>query len=587
MKKIVISLLFLCLASSLTASAVLAQENGSDTRFSLWLGGHYNSWEDYGKKLGEFRHIYDNAYPEAKFNIFNRGADYFLNLNGHYYDNKNISADFDMKFRNRIKVDVDYLLFRRQLQTDLMDNINAREMLENGNPGGKMLTHEDADPGFDFNYDRHRIKSEVEFLIDEKNDFRVRAAHRFWNDSGNEQRIASTHCFSCHLTSKAVEVDRTVNQFNFGLEGRPGPIGISYDFIYSKFESNAPVPSIFYDEAKHPVNGGSAEEFDSRVIYAGEEVVFSSYPETEKIGNKVRFSSSIGKHSMSGSAFYHRSKNNLSETESQIIEGEFNNLVSDTYGGTFNFSAILNKTMRLLARTSLSRTQADDIMVELPIWREDRPGEEVDFSFMRYSSLDRLRGDASVELIARLNPRTTLSILGGYEGIRRDDYPEKDADDATNRLIGQAKLRYRKGLKYSLGLKYRLEKTSNPFTSYRGLFEASGREEGLGSVGDNTFIFYYQREDLKYQNVTSLPTIEHDLELTGNLNLTNKVALNANVKLRLDKNNDLDSLEVEHTFFQPALGFNLMPNMQWVFSGGMRYQYLKSRGPVTVAMFDG
>ncbi|NIP42158.1 MAG: hypothetical protein GWO41_02160 [candidate division Zixibacteria bacterium] len=587
MKKTVIMISVLFLLPSFIPQPVLADDAGSETRFSLWLGGHYNSWEDYGEKLGEFRHIYDNAYPEARFNLFNKGSNYFLNLDGHYYDNKNISGDFTAKFKNRLKVDVSYLLFRRQLQADLLNNINAREMLENGSPGGKMLTHEDLNPGFDFNYDRHRIESKVEFLIDEKNNIRVTAAHRFWNDSGHEQRVASTHCFSCHLTSQAVEVDRTVNQFNLGIEGKPGPVGVSYNFIYSKFSSNAAAPSIFYDEAKHPVNGGSAEEFDSRVIYAGEEITYATYPETEKIGNKVRFSSDIGRHRLSGSAFYHRSENDLSDLESQIIAGEYSNLVSDTYGGSLNFSALLNRTMRLLARTSISRTKADDIMIELPLWREGRPGGGQDFSFMRYSSLDRLRGEANVEMIMRLNPQTTLSVLGGYEGIRRDDYPYKDADDATNRLIGQAKVRYRDGLKYSLGFKYRLEMTSNPFTNYRGLFEAAGREEGLSPLEGNTFIFYFQREDLKYQDVTTLPTIKHDLELTGNLNLTNKVGLNANVKLRLDKNNDLDSLEVEHTFFQPSLGFNIMPTEQWVFSGGMRYQILKSRGPVTVAMFDG
>ena len=579
--------MILFLIPSFVPQILRAEDGDSETRFSIWLGGHYNSWEDYGKKLGEFRHIYDDAYPEASFSLFNRGSNYFLNLNGHYYDNKNIRGDFTARFKNRFEIDVNYILFRRQLQTDLLNDINAREMLADGSPGGKMLTHEDFDPGFDFNYDRHRVESKMEFLIDEKNDIRVTAAHRFWNDSGHEQRVASMHCFSCHLTSQAVEVDRTVNQFNLGIEGKPGPVGVSYNFIYSKFSSDAPAPSIFYDEAKHPVNGGSAEEFDSRVIYAGEDVIYATYPETEKIGNKVRFSSDIGKHRLSGSAFYHRSQNELSDLENQIIAGQYDNLVSDTYGGTLNFSALLNKTMRLLAKTSVSRTKADDIMVELPLWREDRPGGDQDFSFMRYSSLDRLRGDASLEMIMRLNPQTTLSILGGYQGVRRDDYPYKDADDATNRLIGQAKVRYRKGLEYSLGFKYRLEKTYSPFTSYRGLFEASGREEGLSPLEGNTFIFYFQREDLKYQDVTSLPTIEHDLELTGNLNLNSKVSLNANVQLRLDQNNDLDSLEVEHTFFQPSLGFNIMPTMEWVFSGGMRYQILKSRGPVTVAMFDG
>jgi len=75
--------------------------------------------------------------------------------------------------------------------------------------------------------------------------------------------------------------------------------------------------------------------------------------------------------------------------------------------------------------------------------------------------------------------------------------------------------------------------------------------------------------------------------LKANLKVNRKASLNANVKLNLEKNDDLDSMNVEKTLFQPALGFSIAPNQQWVFVGGMRYQYMKSTGPITVAMFDG
>jgi hypothetical protein len=591
MRKLVLGILLIILAFGFATKTAFA-DDGVEYKYSLLLGAHYDTYDDYGKKVGEYRKLYDGAYPEARFGLFAKGQDFYLDFKGHFYDNKSMSGDFTGKLSNRVSAKVKYLMFRRELQTDLLRNINAREMLATGGAGGKMLTHEDLNPGYDFYYDRNRIESEVEVLLSEKNDVKLMAAHRFWNDTGHEQKIATMHCFSCHLSSQAAKVDRNLNQFNVGIEGKQGPIGVSYNFMYSKFQSEANPPDVLFDPAKHPVNGGAGLEFSSREIYSGEDIVYGVYPETEKIGNRVKFTSRFGRHHLSGSAFYNRSKNILTNLESSYLGNNQDNLVASSLGGTLNFSAVLNKTMRLIARSSMTRIKADSVYVNLPLWRYDYQGDSAltgggqDFSFWRYSSLSRIEGKGSLEFTMLANTNTTVSILAGYEGINREDYPYAEADDATNRLIGQAKIRYREGLKYSLGFKYRLEKTDNPFTEYRGLFEEPGRDI-LEPLPGNTFIFYFQREDLRYQNVTTLPTIEHQLQLTGNLQLNRKVGLNANIKLNLDKNTELDSLDVEHTFFQPSLGFNISPDMRWIFAGGMRYQYYKSRGPIAVAMFDG
>ncbi len=583
MRRILLSLMLICVA--VYASADILNAEGTEYKYSLWLGGHYDTYDNYGKKVGEYRHLYDNVYPEARFKMWAIGDDFYLNFDGHFYDNKNISGYFQGKLSNRLKAKVDYRLFRRQLQTDLLDVMNAREELENGNPGGKMVTHEDLDPGFDFNYDRHQIESEVEFLINEEHDVKFKAAHRFWADNGNEQRISSTHCFSCHLTSKAVEVDRKLNQFNIGLEGHPGPVGLSYNFIYSKFQSDAPIPSIFYDPAKHPVNGGSAEEFSSRVIYENEETIFGVYPETEKFGNRVRFFADIGRHRLTGSGFYYQAKNvNIPDPDS--ILGGTTDLKTTTVGGTVNFLALINPRAQLVAKTAISRTDADDIFIDMPNWREDRAGGGQDFDFTRYSSLDRLEGKGSLELTYRLNPKITLAALGGFEYTRRDDFPQMDAEYATKKYIGQAKLNYRKGLSYNARFKYRLEMTEDPFQSFRGLFEEEGRTT-IVTLPGSPQPYYFQREDLKYQEVTTLPTMSHQIEFANNVKLNSNASWNNNIKFKFEKNDDLDSLEVENTFFEPATGITYMPDPRWVLSAGGAYQYFKSKGPVTVAMFDG
>jgi hypothetical protein len=169
----------------------------------------------------------------------------------------------------------------------------------------------------------------------------------------------------------------------------------------------------------------------------------------------------------------------------------------------------------------------------------------------------------------------------------RNDYPEFEADEATKKMIGQLKINYREGLKYSIRGKYRFEKTSDPFTSGRGLFEARGREALQRDYPGFAFIFYYQREDLRYQDITTVPTDHHEFDVNATIKSSPKANLALGFKTVIEKNNDLDSLDVERFSMQPNLNVNLIPNTEWIMSAGYSYDYHKSRGPVTLALFDG
>jgi hypothetical protein len=575
MSKISVKLSVLCFIFIILAVSLNAND-GVEYKYTLWLGGHADNFSDYTKKVGEFGTNGDDVNPEARFGIYGIGENFLLDMKGHYYDESSMSADFTGKYGDQFYARVKYMRFQRQLQTDLLANMDAREETAAGTPGGKMISHEDLDPGFDFRYNRNLVEAEVEALLDQEHDIKFRAAHRFWEDKGHEQQVASMHCFSCHLVSQAVPVERSVNQFNLGIEGKPGPVGLSYDFNYSKFKSDAAPGSVFYDEAKHPVNGSSAAEFDSRVIYANEEIEYNIYPETQKIGNKVRFFTRGTKYNFSGSANYQQVKNSVSDLEYK------------SYGAVLNFSMMLKQNLKLIYKTSVSRIDADDIFIELPLWRYDYVNDSAftfggqDFSFTRYSSLNRMQGAGSLELIMRLRQKTTIALLIGYDGVKRNDYPVKNADDASNTSIFQAKIKHREGLKYSLSFKYRLEKTDNPFTDYRGLFEAYGRDmEYQGRP------YYYQREELKYQDITTLPTIKHAFDFKASSKASDKLNLNAGLRASFDKNDKLDSLDVKHTYFQPSVGFSATPAPKWVLAGGYRYNYMKSVGPVAVVMMDG
>ena len=155
----------------------------------------------------------------------------------------------------------------------------------------------------------------------------------------------------------------------------------------------------------------------------------------------------------------------------------------------------------------------------------------------------------------------------------------------TSKYIGQAKARYRHGLKFRGSIKYRYEKTTDPFVTGRGLFETRGRE--VLQPTSPSWAFYYQREDLRVQQATTLPTDYHAVELASSIKPHDKVNLSLRLRTTYDENNDLDSLDVQHFAIQPNLGFVLTPGERLWFSGGYTFNHSKSRGPITIPVFDG
>ena len=571
----------------LMAGIVIADDTESGTTdFSFWLGSHYTDFEDNPDKVGEYNlGKKEDLLPEFKLNMISRSNGKLIYLDGHYYDNENVNGKLKGMFGNRFNFEVQYRSLTKQQGQDLLENVQAQEWVGldtvtiDGSltfidkAGGKMLTHEITDPGADYNYNRHELMTKFSLLLSKKNNLKIVAAHRSILKKGTEQMITSNHCYSCHLTSKTIDVDKQTHQIEAGLEADIKNYSVGYTLGYRTFESKIDAPMVEYDNAEHPVTGGASGEFGPRLIYEDTTVAYGVYPETEKMSHKVRIKGKLGKGRLASSFMISKTKNKGTD------------LTSDAVAGAINYTVPLSPKTRLIAKASVSKMKADDPFIDLPDFREGLT-PSFDFDFTRYSSIDRMDGKFSAEVISRLNNRWTLSVLGEYRRIDRDDYPIYNDGWTTSKMIGQAKMRYRKGLKYTSSFKYRFEKTSDPYTSGKGLFEDVGRDN-LSPLDGATFIFYFQREDLRYQNITTEPTDYHQFDWNLNWQSSSEVSFSLAAKVTYDKNSDLDSLDVEHFTALPGIAINFMPDPRTVFSSGYTYGYYKSRGPVTVALFDG
>jgi hypothetical protein len=132
---------------------------------------------------------------------------------------------------------------------------------------------------------------------------------------------------------------------------------------------------------------------------------------------------------------------------------------------------------------------------------------------------------------------------------------------------------------------YRYENTQEPLRSDRGLLEESGRYTLQTDYGPQAY--YFQREALRFLNVTTLPTDAHEVYLTGGVKATDCMTVNAGLRALYDKNSDLDTLGVEHYAIQPNVNVVLAVCEGVTVNTGYTYDYSQRTGPFAIPLFDG
>ncbi len=574
--KLLIKFVFVLVVLLLANSFVLADDGPTTESYSFWLGGHYTDFTDYSKKVGEYNKGENETLPEFKLNYLSSGPNSILRFLGHYYDNKNAYAKLSSTISNKYKLSVQYRSLLKQEGQDLLTNMEGREYFpETGTQGGKILTHEIQDPNADYNTYRQELLSQFSILLSEKNNVRLNATHRMILKTGTEQKISSDHCFSCHLTSMEGKVNNTQHQFEVGIDADINKFDIGYQFGYRLYDPKNQASMAYYDDAVHPTKGTAGGEFGSRLIYEDVDAEFSVVPKTEKMSHKVKFKRNFGQGYLAGVLGY------------ASVENKFTSLKSNSYSSAFNYATFLDSKTKLIAKVAVSKYDSDSIYIDLPTFREGAAdGNSYNFDFTRYSALNRTNANMSAELIKRMNSNLTVAGLVGYNIVNRDDYPIHDDGTSTKKFYAQGKFRYRKNLSLRSSLKVRFEKITDPFISAKGIFEANGTAL-RPLVPTSNWVFYFQREGLRYQNITTMPTQVFSFNWNMSYNPNMKFSTTFGVKGNFDKNDDLDSLDVKHTSFIPSVSLQYTPDNLFSIQAGYSYNYDKSRLPVTVALMDG
>lgn len=567
--------MFVFIILFVTICSLKAKDEDSITKWWLEIGSHYSGFQDYYQKVAEFDRGKEGFMPEIAFTILHTKDKSSIKFVSRFYDPKRMNFSLEGKSSDRLHAKFSYQSFYRQLQKDFLENLQAREAQDREGtvPYAKMVTHEDLNPDAEYGYRRQEIKTDIDFKVPGTNKLIVYASHRSILEKGIDQHIQLNHCATCHAVSRALDIDRKTHTVSAGADLDLNPVFISYRASYRSFKSDAGPYEAFYDIARHPINGGAGAEFTSRLNYNGENVPIALYPETDKFAHNLKLKTKIGKGNFLVQYINFKTKNKTSDL--------------NLNGNQLNFKLIypMSRRTKLVGTGGYARLKNDSIFIDLPNWRVI--GANLDWT--RYSNLTRTEGKGSLNFIYQPTRKFRLSLLGKFSSTKRDDYPYQGANDKTTKIRLQAELKYRPTMKFTGRVKYYIEQIDNPFAPYNLMFEHNGStgpyeltpEPGMPQV------YYYQRDDLRYGDITNQPTLVHGFYLDLKLKPTRKFNFAAGVNVRLGTNSDEPELDLEQTTIQPKLSFNWMPNDKVTFMGSYSYMKFNQNGLAAVPMMDG
>ena len=568
----VLVLSFLCLFAVLP---VFAQE--TTTQWNLWVGNHYTGLNDYTLKVAEFDRNVDGFVPEFKLNFAQYRDNKGFGVNGYFYDPKRMGFTFEGNSSNLFEARVSYNSFYRQYQRDLMNNLIVREAgnREGTTMGGKMITHEDLNPAADYGFRRQEIRTDLGFKIPGLENIKVIASHRSILEKGSDQHMTTMHCSSCHIQSREIDLNRQTHSVSAGMEAKFNNILLTYTANYRMYKSDVNTVEVFYDTAQHPVNGQYVEEFSSRLNYAGENVPVVEKAEIDKFAHNLKLKAKVAKGLFLAQLINSNTKNK---------EGDLN---LNGNQANLKFAYPVFKGGKFIASGVVGRYENDPVSIDLASWRENRAGGGQDFDWVRYSNLTRTEQKGAAELIYQPKSRYRLSLLTSYSSLERDDYPYADGNFKTTKLRLQAAVKYRPSMKFTGRFKYYFDNIDNPFAPYNIMFERSGRAANLTPPPNNSKVYYYQRDALRYGNITNLPTQVHGINLDLQFKPSPQVNFTAGVNMRLGSNSDAPELDFQQKSYQPKLAFTYVPGDKFSFFSSYSYLYQTQNGLATVAMMDG
>ncbi|PJB79613.1 MAG: hypothetical protein CO090_05035 [Acidobacteria bacterium CG_4_9_14_3_um_filter_49_7] len=468
-----------------------------------------------------------------------------------------------------------YNKFRHKLGHDSLSNLSWREASDQAGtiPEHKEVTSVDYSPNEDFYtiYEDFRQVFDIRLNTSMPSDIQV--GFRSQARNGYHQMMQLSHCDTCHVQSKSAKLDENTYDVWAKVHAKMNKFDVSYKYTYSKFNNSADQTGFYIDLPRHPANGGAVDEFASRTLYGGEVLPSGFNNDNKKSTHEVHIEGTVGGNDriVAGASY-------------SDLANAFTDLDMTTTTGSFRWSHKFRPNFVLDAFLSYYTMDNDDIFIDIPAWREGRPGGGQPLSFTRYSAYNR---DVSyVQLRARykVDDQNRFTFSYRYKQTDRDSLVVNLEDGSTDTTSSLFKIRWdgRYGdLRANLMASF--ESIDHPFENAMGINEDP--TAAYSPFPGNSLVYYLQRQVIG--EATNMPS--KDMNLRGNLSyrFSDKASFNIYASLRNGENNELNTYTMNLTGRTAGTSMFYVLNDKTVLTIGYDYSFNKQEAVFSVPVMDG
>ncbi|MEZ5066353.1 MAG: GSU2204 family CXXCH-containing (seleno)protein [bacterium] len=561
-----------------------AEDESASLEGTVSVGGYGASLDGVTGRVREYDVDREDLDPDLKLELFGWNETNRFDLRTEFRNETELDLDASLDAGKNVDVKFSHRSFYHSLDHDLLGNLGWRERvgvdsLGGDVGGGKMLTSEDTDPLAVYGVRVTDTKERLEVHVPVGTGTTFLAEYRNLSREGTRQVLGVDHCANCHVRGQTAVVDERMQQATLGLSTVLSEVKVGYRFSVRDFDNRAEAARNRFMQARHPVSGASGAEFASRLLYENETLEVSKTPNNLTRSHAVEVAVDLsGSQTVRGS--YLRTD---AENQSAGIKMETN-------AATLAWQARLARAVRASASLTRRELQNDSWELDLPNWREGRPGGGQDFDWTRLSAYDREEYLGSARLVWAARPGRNLRLDYALHSTDRDHVLLDPEDDSATRTVQNTiratwSERIAKATRARLSAEY--EHTSLPFVSVRGICEESGSDVFVPIDGGqpSDWLYYFQRE--KIGTGASLPT--KAVRLKGNLThgFGARASVSAYANAAFEKNDDLNLYDFERSVVAPGFSALLMPSDEFVFATGVAHSRIKSNAKLCVTVMDG
>ncbi len=468
-----------------------------------------------------------------------------------------------------------YNKFLHKLGHDTMSNLLWREAADREGtiPAHKEVTHVD----YDLTQDYYKVYEDFQQVFDIKLNTSmpsdIQVGFRAQSRNGYHQTMQLSHCDACHVQSKAAKVDENAYDLWVKAHAKVNKFDVSYKYTYSKFNNQADQTMYYIDLPRHPATGGAIDEFASRTLFGGEVLPSEFNNDNKKSTHEVHMEGAVSsRDSIVAGASY------------SDLTNEFTNLDLTTSTGSFRWSHKFRSNFVLDTFLSYYTMDNDDIFIDIPAWREGRPGGEQSLAWTRYSAYNRDVSYVKLRARYKMNGNNRFTFSYRYKQTDRDNVIVNLEDSSTDTKSNLFKVRWDgrfDELRASVVASF--ESINHPFENALGINEDPANT--YVPFPGNGLIYYLQRQVIG--EASNMPS--QDMNVRSNLSyrFSDKASLNMYASFRNGENNELNTYTMNLTGRTAGTSLFYVLDDKTVLTIGYDYSFNKQEAVFSVPVMDG